>query len=38
MLAAIVVFNGVQFPILFRDVSIALAALALAFLPRTANA
>ncbi len=33
MLIAIVVFNGAQFPVLFRDVSIALAALALAFLP-----
>ena len=30
MLAAIVVFNGNQFEILFRDVSIALACLALA--------
>lgn len=34
ILAAIVLFNGAQFAILFRDVSIALAALALAFLPR----
>ncbi|MDB5265536.1 MAG: hypothetical protein JWM39_249 [Parcubacteria group bacterium] len=35
MLIAIVGFNWVQFSILFRDVSIALAALALAFFPRT---
>jgi len=34
LLMAIVVFNGIQFPILFRDVSIALAALALAFMHR----
>ncbi|MDB5237205.1 MAG: hypothetical protein JWL88_307 [Parcubacteria group bacterium] len=34
MLLAIVAFNAQQFPILFRDVSIALAALALAFLPQ----
>lgn len=34
LLMAIVVFNGIQFPILFRDVSIALAALALAFMYR----
>lgn len=32
LLMAIVVLNGIQFPILFRDVSIALAALALAFM------
>lgn len=35
MLAGIVVVNGNQFPILFRDVSIALAALALAMMHRT---
>lgn len=35
ILMAIVLFNGIQFPILFRDVSIALAALALAFMDRT---
>lgn len=34
MLLGIVAFNAAQFPILFRDVSIALAALALAVLPR----
>jgi len=32
MLLAIVMFNGVQFDILFRDVSIALAALSLAWM------
>ena len=36
LLLAIVAFNGAQFPILFRDVSIALAALALAWLPEHA--
>jgi hypothetical protein len=34
MLLAIVGFNLAQFPILFRDISIALAALALAFMHR----
>lgn len=34
MLLAIVLFNLPQFPILFRDISIALAALALAFMHR----
>lgn len=38
MLIAIVAFNLNQFSILFRDVTIALAALALAFLPNTRNA
>ena len=38
LLVAIVAFNAVEFPILFRDVAIALAALALAFLPRPTNA
>jgi uncharacterized membrane protein YphA (DoxX/SURF4 family) len=33
ILMAIVLVNGAQFPILFRDISIAFAALALAFLP-----
>jgi len=32
VLIAIVAFNGIQFPILFRDVSIALAAVALALM------
>ncbi|HYE23492.1 MAG TPA: hypothetical protein VEA92_03580 [Candidatus Paceibacterota bacterium] len=34
LLIAIVLVNGIQFPVLFRDVSIALAALALAFMHR----
>ncbi|KND49152.1 MAG: hypothetical protein AB203_02020 [Parcubacteria bacterium C7867-008] len=38
LLITIVVFNGAQFPILFRDVSIALAALTLAFLPKSTHA
>ncbi|KND50349.1 MAG: hypothetical protein AB202_01690 [Parcubacteria bacterium C7867-007] len=37
LLLAIVVFNGAQFPILFRDVSIALAALALLFIPKPSH-
>lgn len=35
MLLAIVGFNLSQFPILFRDVAIALTALSLAFMPHT---
>lgn len=35
MLAAIVLVNDAQFPILFRDVSIALASLSLALMHRT---
>jgi len=35
LLILIVLFNGTQFPILFRDVSIALMAFALAFLHQT---
>jgi len=34
LLIAIVVLNDIQFPVLFRDVSIALAALSLAFMHR----
>lgn len=37
LLLAIVVVNGAQFPILFRDVAIALAALSLALMHRPAH-